>query len=193
MAPSITFVCGVSVTEQHAMVEVRDRATYCCGYVTRADELGGLPERAVGAAAVPLARLADRERLGELQQPAADRLLPHRLHRGSARGDHGRAHVGPLAEEREDAEPHLPGGVGAGRALPGDALLRGVHHRARRARVRDRSLRNLNHMYASQDVVNWTGFWIFVASLVVIAAVWVAARPLVLAPIARLFGKVSGR
>ena len=55
------------------------------------------------------------------------------------------------------------------------------------------ALRNLNHMYASQDVVNWTGFWIFVASLVVIAAVWVAARPLVLAPIARLFGKVSGR
>lgn len=55
------------------------------------------------------------------------------------------------------------------------------------------ALRNLNHMYASQDVVNWTGFWIFAASLVVIAVVWVAARPLVLAPIARLFGKVSGR
>jgi thiosulfate reductase cytochrome b subunit len=55
------------------------------------------------------------------------------------------------------------------------------------------ALRNLNHMYASQDAVNWTGFWIFVASLVVIAAGWVAARPLVLAPIARLFGKVSGR
>ena len=55
------------------------------------------------------------------------------------------------------------------------------------------ALRNLNHMYASQDAVNWVGFWIFVASLVVIAAAWVAARPLVLAPIARLFGKVSGR
>lgn len=55
------------------------------------------------------------------------------------------------------------------------------------------ALRNLNHMYASQDAVNWAGFWIFVASLVVIAAGWVAARPLVLAPIARLFGKVSGR
>jgi thiosulfate reductase cytochrome b subunit len=55
------------------------------------------------------------------------------------------------------------------------------------------ALRNLNHMYASQDAINWTGFWIFVASLVVIAAGWVAARPLVLAPIARLFGKVSGR
>ena len=55
------------------------------------------------------------------------------------------------------------------------------------------ALRNLNHMYASQDAVNWTGFWIFVASLVVIAAAWIAARPLVLAPIARLFGKVTGR
>ncbi|MEU1971551.1 cytochrome b/b6 domain-containing protein [Microbacterium sp. NPDC019599] len=55
------------------------------------------------------------------------------------------------------------------------------------------ALRNLNHMYASQDAVNWTGFWIFVLSLVVIAAAWIAARPLVIAPIARLFGKVSGR
>ena len=41
--------------------------------------------------------------------------------------------------------------------------------------------------------MNWVGFWIFAASLVVIVIGWVAARPLVLAPIARLFGKVSGR
>ncbi|MFD4420999.1 cytochrome b/b6 domain-containing protein [Agromyces sp. NPDC058484] len=53
------------------------------------------------------------------------------------------------------------------------------------------ALRNLNHMYASQDAVNWVGFWIFVASLVVIVAAWVAARPSVLAPIAGLFGKVG--
>ncbi|WP_439590898.1 cytochrome b/b6 domain-containing protein [Microbacterium sp.] len=62
------------------------------------------------------------------------------------------------------------------------------------------ALRNLNHMYAAQGSVdpnayadNWTGFWFFVASLVVIIAAWIAARPLVLAPIARLFGNVSGR
>ena len=62
------------------------------------------------------------------------------------------------------------------------------------------ALRNLNHMYAAQGSVdpnayadNWTGFWFFVASLVVIAVAWVAARPLVLAPIARMFGTVSGR
>lgn len=62
------------------------------------------------------------------------------------------------------------------------------------------ALRNLNHMYAAQGSVdgvayadNWTGFWLFVASLVVIAGAWVAARPLVLAPIARMFGTVSGR
>ncbi|MBT2475780.1 cytochrome b/b6 domain-containing protein, partial [Microbacterium sp. ISL-103] len=54
-------------------------------------------------------------------------------------------------------------------------------------------LRNLNHMYASSDAVGWTGFWVFVASLVVIAVGWVAARPLVIAPIAKLFGSVSGR
>lgn len=62
------------------------------------------------------------------------------------------------------------------------------------------ALRNLNHMYAAQGsadpdayAMNWTGFWIFAVSILVIAAAWVAARPLVLAPIARLFGKVSGR
>lgn len=62
------------------------------------------------------------------------------------------------------------------------------------------ALRNLNHMYAAQGSAdpnayadNWTGFWFFVASLVVIAAAWVAARPLVVAPIARLFGKVTAR
>ncbi|MDQ1129494.1 cytochrome b/b6 domain-containing protein [Microbacterium sp. SORGH_AS_0888] len=55
------------------------------------------------------------------------------------------------------------------------------------------ALRNLNHMYAAQDAVNWAGFWIFAGSLVVIAGGWVAARPLVLAPIARLFGTVSSR
>lgn len=62
------------------------------------------------------------------------------------------------------------------------------------------ALRNLNHMYAAQGSVdpdayamNWTGFWIFAVSILVIVAAWIAARPLVLAPIARPFGKVSGR
>ncbi|MFC6325582.1 cytochrome b/b6 domain-containing protein, partial [Microbacterium koreense] len=62
------------------------------------------------------------------------------------------------------------------------------------------ALRNLNHMYAAQGSVdpnayadNWAGFWIFVGSLVLIIGSLVAARPLVLAPIARLFGTVSGR
>lgn len=53
------------------------------------------------------------------------------------------------------------------------------------------ALRNLNHMYAAQDAGGWLGFWLFVASLVVIAAAWVAARPSLLAPIAGLFGKVG--
>lgn len=53
------------------------------------------------------------------------------------------------------------------------------------------TLRNLNHMYAGQDVVNWTGFWIFVASILVIAGTIFAARPVVIAPIAALFGRVG--
>jgi len=62
------------------------------------------------------------------------------------------------------------------------------------------ALRNLNHMFAAQGSVdpsvyanNWTGFWLFVASMVVVVGSWVAARPMVLAPIARIFGNVSAR
>jgi thiosulfate reductase cytochrome b subunit len=55
------------------------------------------------------------------------------------------------------------------------------------------ALRNLNHIYASQDAVNWTGFWLFVVSLVVIVAAVFAARPVLLAPIAKLFGSVTSR
>lgn len=62
------------------------------------------------------------------------------------------------------------------------------------------ALRNLNHMYAAQGSTdplayaeNWTGFWMFVVSLVLVIAALVAARPVALAPIARLFGTVSAR
>jgi thiosulfate reductase cytochrome b subunit len=62
------------------------------------------------------------------------------------------------------------------------------------------ALRNLNHMYAAQGSVdpaayadNWAGFWIFISSLAVIVGGWIAARPLVLAPVARLFGTVTSR
>lgn len=62
------------------------------------------------------------------------------------------------------------------------------------------ALRNLNHTYAAQGSVdgveyagNWTGFWLFFVSIVVIGGAFAAARPMVLAPIARLFGNVSGR
>jgi thiosulfate reductase cytochrome b subunit len=54
-------------------------------------------------------------------------------------------------------------------------------------------LGNLNHMYASQDGNSWAGFWIFMGSVALIAVAWIGARPLFLVPIAKLFGKVSGR
>lgn len=53
------------------------------------------------------------------------------------------------------------------------------------------ALRNLNHMYGGQDAVNGVGAVIFAVSLVVIAAAWVAARPVVVASVARAFGTVS--
>ena len=53
------------------------------------------------------------------------------------------------------------------------------------------ALENLNHMFGHQDTTSWVGFWVFLASVAVMAGAWAAARPLVLAPIASLFGKVS--
>ena len=55
------------------------------------------------------------------------------------------------------------------------------------------ALRNLNHMFAGTDQVNWVGFWWFAAALLAAAAVGWATRPLVLAPIANLFGRVTNR
>lgn len=53
------------------------------------------------------------------------------------------------------------------------------------------ALRNLNRMYAAQDAVNWVGFTIFAASVVVMIAAWMLARPLFLRPIASLGGTVT--
>jgi len=62
------------------------------------------------------------------------------------------------------------------------------------------ALRNLNHMYAARGSVDPeaftsdpTGLLVFAASLLVMAGGWVAARPRVLVPIARLFGDVKQR
>ncbi|MGO4384509.1 cytochrome b/b6 domain-containing protein [Specibacter sp. RAF43] len=53
------------------------------------------------------------------------------------------------------------------------------------------ALRNLNHMYGASDALNWWGFGIFAASLLVTVGAWLAARPLFLRPIAALTGTVS--
>lgn len=54
-------------------------------------------------------------------------------------------------------------------------------------------LRNLNHMYAAEDSTNWWGLVIFLVSLMVLLGGWLAARPLVIASIASLFGTVKSR
>lgn len=53
------------------------------------------------------------------------------------------------------------------------------------------ALRNLNHMYASSNEDNWTGFWIFAASLLVIVIAWFLTKPLFLRPVASLTGLVT--
>ncbi|ALD65836.1 hypothetical protein AFL94_16290 [Arthrobacter sp. LS16] len=62
------------------------------------------------------------------------------------------------------------------------------------------ALRNLNHMFAAQGSTdptafadNWTGLWLFAVAIMATAAAWAACRPMILASIARLFGKVSAR
>ncbi|MGO4807880.1 cytochrome b/b6 domain-containing protein [Arthrobacter sp. 2MCAF15] len=55
------------------------------------------------------------------------------------------------------------------------------------------ALRNLNHMFAGTDLVNWTGFWLFATGLATTVGAVFATRPVVLAPIAGLFGTVSKR
>ncbi|MBP2397769.1 cytochrome b/b6 domain-containing protein [Glutamicibacter protophormiae] len=62
------------------------------------------------------------------------------------------------------------------------------------------ALRNLNHMFAAQGssdpaefADNWTGLWLFAVAILATAAAWAACRPMILASIARLFGKVSAR
>lgn len=54
------------------------------------------------------------------------------------------------------------------------------------------AIRNLNHMYAAQDSPSsLLGLGMFAVSVVVIVAAWYACRPLVLRPIASIWGKVS--
>jgi thiosulfate reductase cytochrome b subunit len=52
-------------------------------------------------------------------------------------------------------------------------------------------LRNLNHMYAASDDTGWAGFAIFAGSVVVMIVAWIAARPVLLRPVAALIGKIS--
>lgn len=53
------------------------------------------------------------------------------------------------------------------------------------------ALRNLNHMYASTNDVNWIGFWIFAASLLVMVAGWVLTKPIFVRPVAALTGSIT--
>jgi len=53
------------------------------------------------------------------------------------------------------------------------------------------ALRNLNHMYGGSDDVNWVGFAFFAGSLVLMVGGWFAARPVLLASLASLSGRVG--
>ena len=53
------------------------------------------------------------------------------------------------------------------------------------------ALRNLNHIFAGRNDDSWIGFWFFAGAMVLMAVLWVAARPIILRPIAALMGSVT--
>ena len=52
---------------------------------------------------------------------------------------------------------------------------------------------NLNHMYAARTDDGWLGVWIFVGSILLLAAIWVGARPGVVLAIAARSGRIIHR
>ncbi|MDJ0348734.1 cytochrome b/b6 domain-containing protein [Cryobacterium sp. PH29-G1] len=52
---------------------------------------------------------------------------------------------------------------------------------------------NLNHMYAARNDGGWLGVWIFVAAVLLTAAIWVGARPNVVRAIAARSGRIIHR
>ncbi len=52
---------------------------------------------------------------------------------------------------------------------------------------------NLGYMFAGTNTLGWAGLIWFLVALVVVIGGWFAARPMLLAPIANAFGRVSSR
>lgn len=53
------------------------------------------------------------------------------------------------------------------------------------------ALRNLSHMYAASETTTWVGIALFAGSLALMVLAVIAARPLILRPIAALTGRIS--
>ena len=156
------------------------------------DRLGGGAERALGGAAVRVARVADRELVGRLQLAAAARLLRDRVHRVADRDPHGPAAlVGVAARGARSCAP-----------FP-ERLARALHYPVMLfflvftfvhvvLVLTTGALRKLNQMYAARDADDWIGFAVFAASVVVMAVAWVLAKPPLLKRIAATSGRVQG-
>ena len=52
---------------------------------------------------------------------------------------------------------------------------------------------NLNHMYAARNDDGWLGVWIFVGSILLMAMIWIGARPIVIRAIAARSGRIIHR
>ena len=143
--------------------------------------LGGVPQRPVGADPVPVAALADRERLGRLQQPAADRLLHHGLHRRPLALITGLG-MSPALSTRFKRISRIFS-IQTARSLHFLVLTWFVAFIVMHVTFvfSTGALVNLNHAYAGRNDHSWIGFSVFAASMVVVVVGWVAATPFTIA------------
>lgn len=76
-------------------------------------------------------------------------------------------------------------------ALPEHAALRALRDSACHPHVRSGALRKLNHVYGARDGGTWWGVGIFAASIMLMAAAWLATAPAVVRSAAALTGSVT--
>ena len=122
-----------------------------------------------------------RQRLGRLQQPAADRLLHHRLRRRPARARHRPRHVTRAVDALQADQQAAQHPDGALAALPRARLVPGLHRDSRRRWCsRPACWSTSTTSTPGRNDHGWLGLWLFLASMVIVVAGWVAATPFTL-------------
>jgi hypothetical protein len=155
------------------------------------DPVGCLSQRNLGRHPVRVTSLADRRWLVKLQRPPAAHVFRDRFHRSAPGIFTGLRMVPGLAARWERFDRIYP--VTAARKLHYPVFIYFIAFIVVHVTLvlATGALRNLNHMYGGSDRVNWVGFSFFAGSVVLMVGGWFAARPLLIASVARLSGRVG--